>query len=130
MNMFIPILSPTAGAILAIVLVIYLLCLLAKNTVSKWGVSPMYKKPVTDSEDINYSKTINFEVDVKEVPDKYVIRNTFISKDLKFCCTLQNNITGSYKTLKEDSKASLETAAIIQIDIWKQAERAEVIMKG
>mgnify|MGYP003300008813 CR=1 FL=1 len=128
--MFLPILSPTAGAILGIVLFIYFIGMLLKDTAKKIDVSLMDLKPVADSEDVNYSDTIEFEIDVKEVPGKYIIRNTFISKDLKFCCTLQNNLSGSCKTLKANSKASLEFDATIQIDVWKQAERAEYIMKG
>lgn len=128
--MFLPILSPEAGTILAIAVGTFFIVTVVKNSSKKIEVSSILKKSAADTDVINYSEKINFEIEVKEVPGKFIIRNTFISKDLKFCCTLQNKLTNSYKTLKEDSKASLEMAATIQIDIWKQAERAEAIMRG
>lgn len=89
-----------------------------------------YTKASIVKHEVNYSSKKEFELDINEAYGKCVLLNTFYSRDLKFCCTLYNKQTGEYKTLKESSKAMLELAAGILIDVWRQEDEANVLVKS
>lgn len=116
--MFLPILSPTAGAILGIVLFIYFIGVLLKDTANKIDVSPpkptVKKKPVEPPFiDIAYNEIFPYD----EVLSAYV-------EDGKYIAKIQNKKYGRMATIVADSQFYLEMKVRARFIFWYEKAKA------